>query len=319
MNCDKIFRPRNIFGFLGISVFITCFAIIFIEVNTLSKSVKETMYHGENGPRRSREGRAMEFASSENDINYLSGVSSKNNVSVDVDLKKQDYIYSVKMNPENLCSKADIKKTFPNVDYAMMGYNYLTGFPLSLEHDPGFAHKIFKGNFSREKQTTDCQYSLPDGMVFVPDVFCSVSFSSEVAKTASEVAESSGTGASLGVEAGGGYGGISAKAGFSASKQFKEMKSRMQEEEKISILSKASCGYYYGYQDPVNPPDLDDSFLEFVEKNLWMKTTGNLDAKFNEFFQQFGTHFIIDIGNYLSAGFTLRKFHTTTTPCALRH
>ena len=76
----------------------------------------------------------------------------------------------------------------------------------------------------------------------------------------------------------------------------------MQEEEKISILSKASCGYYYGYQDPVNPPDLDDSFLEFVEKNLWMKTTGNLDAKFNEFFQQFGTHFIIDIGNYLSAG-----------------
>ena len=111
------------------------------------------------------------------------------------------------------------------------------------------------------------------------------------------MAKSSGVGASIGAEVGGGFGGISASAGFSASAQFKKMKNRMQEEEKISIVSKASCGYYFGYQDPVSPPELDESFLTFVEKNLWGEG-GFQDVKFLEFFSQFGTHYIEDIGAF---------------------
>ena len=156
---------------------------------------------------------------------------------------------------------------------------------------------FLQGLYRQERQTADCRYSLPDGFYFTPDVFCSTSFTSEIAKTASEVAKSSGVGASIGADAGGGFGGISASAGFSASAQFKKMKNRMQEEEKISIVSKASCGYYFGYQDPVSPPELDESFLTFVEKNLWGEG-GFQDVKFLEFFSQFGTHYIEDIGAF---------------------
>ena len=158
---------------------------------------------------------------------------------------------------------------------------------------------FFQGKYSRERQTADCRYSLPDGFYFTPDVFCSTSYTSEVAKTASEVATSSGVGASVSADAGGGYGGISASAGFSASAQFKKMKNQMQEEEKISIISKASCGYYSGYQDQVNPPDLDESFLAFVQENLWKGKEDREDDQFLDFFSHFGTHFIVEIGKLL--------------------
>ena len=154
----------------------------------------------------------------------------------------------------------------------------------------------YQGKYSKERQTADCRYSLPDGFYFTPDVFCSTSFTSQIAKTASEVTKSSGVGASVSAEAGGGFGGISASAGFSASSQYKKMKNRMQEEEKISIVSKASCGYYFGYQDPVSPPELDESFLAFVEENLWKGKEEYEDEKFLDFFGHFGTHFIVEIG-----------------------
>ena len=156
-----------------------------------------------------------------------------------------------------------------------------------------------QGKYSQERQTADCRYSLPDGFYFTPDVSCSTSFTSEIAKTASEVAKSSGVGASISADAGGGYAGISASAGFSASAQFKKMKNRMQEEEKISIISKATCRNYFGYQDPVSPPELDESFLTFVEKHLWKGAAEEFqDVKYLEFFNHFGTHFIEDIGDF---------------------
>ena len=74
------------------------------------------------------------------------------------------------------------------------------------------------------------------------------------------------------------------------------MKNQMQEEEKISIISKASCGYYSGYQDQVNPPDLDESFLAFVQENLWKGKEDREDDQFLDFFSHFGTHFIVEIG-----------------------
>ena len=44
----------------------------------------------------------------------------------------------------NLCDEPTIKRSFPNLDYTLKGYNYLKGFPISLEHDPGFSHQIFQ-------------------------------------------------------------------------------------------------------------------------------------------------------------------------------
>ena len=38
------------------------------------------------------------------------------------------------------------KKTFPDLDYALMGYNILKGFPMAIGLDPGFTQPIFKVN-----------------------------------------------------------------------------------------------------------------------------------------------------------------------------
>ena len=42
------------------------------------------------------------------------------------------------------CRFGGLKKTFPDIDYALMGYNVLKGYPLAAGHDPGFTQPIFK-------------------------------------------------------------------------------------------------------------------------------------------------------------------------------
>ena len=44
------------------------------------------------------------------------------------------------------CQYGGFKKSFPDLDYALMGYNVLKGYPLAAGHDPGFTHPIFKVN-----------------------------------------------------------------------------------------------------------------------------------------------------------------------------
>ena len=44
------------------------------------------------------------------------------------------------------CQNGGFKKSFPDLDYALMGYNVLKGYPLAAGHDPGFTQPIFKVN-----------------------------------------------------------------------------------------------------------------------------------------------------------------------------
>ena len=44
------------------------------------------------------------------------------------------------------CQHGGFKKSFPDLDYALMGYNVLKGYPLAAGHDPGFTQPIFKVN-----------------------------------------------------------------------------------------------------------------------------------------------------------------------------
>ena len=46
------------------------------------------------------------------------------------------------------CIGGSLKKSFPDLDYALMGYHILKGYPLAQGHDPGFTHSIFKVNVS---------------------------------------------------------------------------------------------------------------------------------------------------------------------------
>ena len=57
-------------------------------------------------------------------------------------------------------------------------------------HDPGFTHPIFLSKYSSGKQTSDCRYSVPEGLIVVPDVSCVTSFSSKVIRNRVEMSSS---------------------------------------------------------------------------------------------------------------------------------
>ena len=59
-------------------------------------------------------------------------------------IEKRGHMLSGQIGNVNLCDEPTMKRSFPNLDYALKGYNYLKGFPISLEHDPGFSHQIFQ-------------------------------------------------------------------------------------------------------------------------------------------------------------------------------
>ena len=77
-------------------------------------------------------------------------------------------------------SKVHWKTTFPDFDYSLFGYDILYGDPLADGRDPGFRHPIFKADFSKPKQSSDCRYVIPKGFIVVPSESCMVSFESKL-------------------------------------------------------------------------------------------------------------------------------------------
>ena len=88
------------------------------------------------------------------------------------------------------CQNAHWKRSFPDLDYALFGYDILNGYPLATGHDPGFTHPIFLTDYTPEKQTSDCRYSVPAGLVVVPDVSCETTFSSKIIRNRLEMSQS---------------------------------------------------------------------------------------------------------------------------------
>nr|KAG5704399.1 hypothetical protein BaRGS_031105 [Batillaria attramentaria] len=160
---------------------------------------------------------------------------------------------------------------FPDMDYGLMGYDILKGFPLAIGHDPGFTLPIFLADYSGDLQTADGSWSLPKGVVAVPDVSCVTSFSSKVVKSSRALSKSME--ASVGVS-GGGWG-----VSFSASAGYQEASSEVSSGEYILIISKASCDYYYMQLKMYDLPPLDPSFLKWIIK---LNNTNN-DGDFIDF------------------------------------
>ena len=88
------------------------------------------------------------------------------------------------------CQNPHWKRSFPDLDYALFGYDVLKGYPLATGHDPGFTHPIFMTDYTSAKQTSDCRYSVPEGLVVVPDVSCETSFSSKLVRNRLEMSKS---------------------------------------------------------------------------------------------------------------------------------
>lgn len=66
----------------------------------------------------------------------------------------------------------------------------MKGYPLATGHDPGLTHPIFMADYSSRGQTADCRYSVPRGLIVVPDVSCTTSFSSKVIRNKVEMSRS---------------------------------------------------------------------------------------------------------------------------------
>ena len=79
--------------------------------------------------------------------------------------------------------------TFPDLDYSLLGYDILYGYPLADGRDPGFRHPIFTANFAKAKQSSDCRYTYPEGFMVVPSESCVVSFESKLIRNRQQMSE----------------------------------------------------------------------------------------------------------------------------------
>ena len=79
---------------------------------------------------------------------------------------------------------------FPNVDYALYGYNIFYGYPLAIGHDPGLTRPIFKADYSDDIFSADCKYRIPHGFYLAQDVSCKTSFSSKTVVSSKQYSES---------------------------------------------------------------------------------------------------------------------------------
>lgn len=181
------------------------------------------------------------------------------------------------------CQNPHMKHSFPDIDYAMLGYDIFRGFPLADGHDPGFAYPIFAADYSHGHMTADCRYSIPKGFVVIPDVSCVTSFSSDVIQNVEELSRSLSLNAGVN---GGGFG-----VQFSASAGYKQVATDISSSESLYIISTAHCNYYISKFKKENPPPFSQMFFNWVHK---LNTSTDNDVVF-EFFDTFGTHFAKEV------------------------
>ncbi|XP_078359953.1 perforin-like protein 1 isoform X1 [Oculina patagonica] len=197
-----------------------------------------------------------------------------------------NYDFGVRMDVQvqDCSSDTHWKKTFPDLDYSLLGYDILYGYPLANGRDPGFRHPIFSANYSKPKQTSDCRYVVPQGFTVIPSESCVVSFESKLVRNKQEMSQH------LGVQAkveGGGWG-----FEFSASTSYNKDTSEMSTGEYMYIMSHAQCQNYYSMVDFKNPPPFDPGFLAAANK---LADPNASDEDVIEFIEYYGTHFFTDV------------------------
>lgn len=215
------------------------------------------------------------------------------------------YIIGTDMQYQH-CKGPYLKQAFPNIGYALFGYNILRGFPLTPGHDPGFTYPIFKADYTKGLLSADCRYFVPDGLVMVPDISCLISFSSTTAHTMYEYTNALGVYVSLD----GAIGSAMVKlpsgvknlmagkipslwgASFSASVGYRRVSSSMSSEQSIFILSSAKCNYYFSKLVADKAPTFDDAFITWIHK---LNKAGSNSEVYFDFFNTYGTHFPMEV------------------------
>ena len=168
-------------------------------------------------------------------------------------------------------------RTFPDIDYALFGYNIMRGYPLAIGHDPGLTRPIFQSDYSGRIMTSDDRFYVPHGLVIVPDVSCVTSFSSSIIQDQYQLTKSLSASASV---SGGGWG-----ASFAASADYKKKSSEVSSKEAVYVNSKAECDYYMSMIDEMQPPSLSKSFL-------MMARTIKKQSDVFKLLDYYGTHYL---------------------------
>lgn len=181
------------------------------------------------------------------------------------------------------CNGTQWKKTFPDLDFALLGYDILHGDP-NAECDPGFTHPIFKADYSERRQSADCRYSVPVGLTVYPCQSCLVSFESKLVRNKQEMSKHLGAAAKL---EGGGWG-----FQFSASASYKRDVAEMSSGEYVRVISSAQCQYYRSHIDLTRPPPFHPGFIEWATKLADPRAT---DGDVLQFVKYYGTHFFSDV------------------------
>lgn len=163
----------------------------------------------------------------------------------------------------------------------MLGYNILKGFPLAVGSDPGFTYPIFRADYSSGYQSADCRYSVPSGLVVLPDITCITTFSSTTIQNKYEFSKTLSKFTKVFVKEWGKW--------FSASAEFKQSSSEMT--QSVFIISTANCNYYLS-KLVTEAAEFDDVFIKWVYK---LNSPGlDQDVYFN-FFETYGTHFATEM------------------------
>ncbi|XP_045167745.2 uncharacterized protein LOC123531028 [Mercenaria mercenaria] len=233
-----------------------------------SKSADQSAYFGQ-------------FPPDQQDIGNTDG----NRMSAD-DRAYLKHYFNIGMREDDMmqdCHNSHMKHSFPDIDYAFLGYDIFRGYPLADGHDPGFTYPIFAADYSHGKQTADCRYSVPKGFVVIPDVSCVTTFTSDVIQTTTELVRG------LSVNAGASGGGFG--VAFSASAGYKQALTDLSSSESVYIVSTAHCNYYISKFKKETPPPFTPMFFDWIRK---LNSSTSNDT-YSDFFDTFGTHFAKEI------------------------
>ena len=178
------------------------------------------------------------------------------------------------------CPGTLVSKPFPDVGYALVGYNIIKGYPRSYDHDPGFTYPIFKTVYSKGYQSDDCRFNIPNGLVIFPHISCKTSFSSSTIETTSALSRSLSNSANVEF-------GIPFVFSFKASRQYKSTSSSISSGNNVYIISTAMCEYYFSKLKVTKLPDFSSNFIYWVNR----LNASNETEVYMNFFDYFGTHF----------------------------
>lgn len=197
-----------------------------------------------------------------------------------------NYDFGVRMDVQVQDCSSDVrwKKTFPDLDYSLLGYDIIYGNPLANGRDPGLRHQIFSADFSKPTQSSDCRYVIPAGLFAVSSESCDVSFESKLVRNKQEMKNHLGAQAKI---EGGGWG-----FEFSASASYQRDSSEMSKGEFLYVISHAECHNYYSTIDIMNPPPFHPGFLAWTKK---LSNSNVSDEEFLKFVEYFGSHFFTEV------------------------